>query len=236
MVGAPALALQTDTIIHQQDTATVHPLDHGLSDGATRANRADTRDGLQQLGERSSAPSLDSLAVDGRRLLQVRGMTLLRRDLDLRDDLRILLHLQGDAARGGDSDRTREALIAHTRDLHMDTRGSGAEAQGGMPRLVRHRRTHRRSTADDRPDDGLTCGLVKDGDRELLPRTLLGGGELLGSSSPEGMGREGKGGGEYETEEAKAHRAHSVVFTVCFPHSRGEGGVVCSHSCLRRVG
>lgn len=118
----------------------------------------------------------------------------------------------------------------------MDTRGSGAEAQGGMPRLVRHRRAHRRSTADDRPDDGLACGLVKDGDRELLPRTLLCGGELLGSSSPEGMGREGKGGGEYETEEAKAHRAHRMEFTVCFPHSRGEGGVVCSHSYLRRVG
>ena len=98
MVSAPALALEANAIIHQQDTATVHPLDHGLSDGATRANRADTRDGLQQLGKRSSTPSLDSLAVDGRRLLEVRGMTLLRRDLNLRDDLRILLHLQGDAA------------------------------------------------------------------------------------------------------------------------------------------
>ena len=82
----------------------MHPLDHGLSDGATRANRADTRDGLQKLGERSSSTPLDGLAIDGRRLLEVRGMTLLRRDLDLRDDLRILLHLQGDAARGGDSD------------------------------------------------------------------------------------------------------------------------------------
>ena len=27
-----------------------------------------------------------------------------------------------------------------------------------------------------------------------------------------------------------------MEFTVCFPHSRGEGGVVCDHSYLRRVG
>ena len=113
----------------------MHPLDHGLSDSATRANRADTRDGLQKLGERSSSTPLDGLAIDGRRLLEVRGMTLLRRDLDLRDDLRILLHLQGDAARGGDSDCTREMLIAHTRDLDMDTRGGGAERRVACPAL-----------------------------------------------------------------------------------------------------
>ena len=179
------------------------------------------------LASEVAPPSLDSLAVDGRRLLEVRGMTLLRRDLDLRDDLRILLHLQGDAARGGDSDRTREALIAYTRDLDMDTRGSGAEAQGGMPRLVRHRRTHRRSTADDRPDDGLACGLV----RVVIvscSRALCSAGASSSVVVARGMGCEGKGGGEYETEEAKAYRAHSVVFTVCFPHSRGGGrsGVV----------
>ena len=43
MVGAPALALEADTIADEEDTATVHPLDHGLGDRRTALDRADTR-------------------------------------------------------------------------------------------------------------------------------------------------------------------------------------------------
>ena len=43
VVGAPALALEADAIADEEDTAAVHPLDHGLGDRRTALDRADTR-------------------------------------------------------------------------------------------------------------------------------------------------------------------------------------------------
>ena len=48
VVGTPALALEADTIADEEDTATMHPLDHGLGDRRTALDRADTRQSLEQ--------------------------------------------------------------------------------------------------------------------------------------------------------------------------------------------
>ena len=48
VVGTPALALEADTIADEEDTATMHPLDHGLGDRRTALDGADTRQGFQQ--------------------------------------------------------------------------------------------------------------------------------------------------------------------------------------------
>ena len=93
VVGTPALALESDAIIHQQDTTTVHPLDHRLSDSTPGANRANTRDSFQELRQGGSPSTIDRLVVDGSRLLELRSMALACRHFDLRDDLRILLQL-----------------------------------------------------------------------------------------------------------------------------------------------
>ena len=51
VVGTPALALEADTIADEEDTATVHPLDHRLGDRRTALDRADTRQGLEEAGD-----------------------------------------------------------------------------------------------------------------------------------------------------------------------------------------
>ena len=48
MICAPTLALQTDTIIDQEDATTMHSLNDGLGDGRSALDRTDAGNSFQQ--------------------------------------------------------------------------------------------------------------------------------------------------------------------------------------------
>ena len=46
VVGSPTLAFEAHTVVHQQNSAGVHTLNHGLGNRSSRADGAHSRDGL----------------------------------------------------------------------------------------------------------------------------------------------------------------------------------------------
>ena len=168
VVSAPALALEAHAIIHQEDTAAVHALDHGLGDRAPRADGADAWDGLEHLRQRGGAPLLQLLATDACRLLELGGMALSRRHSDLVDLAHIFLKEEGDGLALGGRQAAHQLLVADGADLYTERRGEAAEAQRTLPLRVGRVGTKRPRAAHDGADDGLSSTLAAYDEGELV--------------------------------------------------------------------
>ena len=116
MIGTPALALQTHTIVHQENTAAVHSLYNRLCNCVSRTDGTHAGDGLKQFRQGGSPTFLQCFLTDGRRLLQHACMAFLCCDGHVVQQLGVVFQLQCHGAIGWYDNDFRHRLVTDIGD------------------------------------------------------------------------------------------------------------------------
>ena len=175
VVGTPTLAFEAHTVVHQEDAAGVHALNHGLGDRAARADGADAGDGFEQFGQRHGAALLNVGRFHCGRLLQHGGVFALGGDHGALHLLTGVFQGEVDAAVGGDGDRAHEFVTTDVGDFHVHTAGVVFQTDGALPVVVGD--GEHTLAAHGGADEGFVRVLARDGEMQhsLCLRRRIGG-------------------------------------------------------------
>ena len=155
MVGTPALALQTHTIINEQNATAMHTLNHRLGNSVARADGTHAGNALQHLGQRVGATFLQRLSINRSRLLQHIGVAFLRRHHHVVEHLGILLQQQRQRLSIANRHRAHHALISHRRHLDFRLPHALFETQRATPIAIGSRARERPIALHRRPHNRL---------------------------------------------------------------------------------